>query len=78
VTEVRLFSRSWEKDFQVNVTWADGKSKGKSGKVGCMWSDANKPGVVPALDEIWRFEPVWSVVSKGSDGLVEGWRDWKV
>jgi hypothetical protein len=45
--------------------------------VGCMWSDVNQPGVIPALDEIWRFEPVWSVVSKGGDGLVEGWRDWK-
>jgi hypothetical protein len=77
VTELRLFSRSWEKEFQVNVTWADNKAKGKTGKVGCMWSDVNQPGVIPALDEIWRFEPVWSVVSKGGDGLVEGWRDWK-
>lgn len=78
ITELRLFSRSWEKQFEVNVTWADGKAKGKSGKVGCMWSDANMPGVIPALDEIWRYEPVWSVVSKGSDGLVEGFREWKV
>lgn len=76
-SELRLFSRSWDKDFEVNVTWADGDAKGKSGRVGCMWSDVNQPGVVPALDEIWRFEPVWSVVSKGGDGLVEGWRDWK-
>ena len=53
------------------------EAKGKSGKVGCMWSDVNEPGVVPALDEVWRFEPVWSVVSKGGDGLVEGWREWK-
>ncbi|KAM0720592.1 hypothetical protein Q7P37_004728 [Cladosporium fusiforme] len=77
-TELRLFSRSWDKEFQVNVTWADGEAKGKSGKVGCMWSDVNERGVVPALDEVWRFEPVWSVVSKGSDGLVEGWRNWQV
>lgn len=76
-SELRLFSRSWDKDFEVNVTWADGDAKGKSGKVGCMWTDVNQPGVVPALEEIWRFEPVWSVVSKGGDGLVEGWRDWK-
>lgn len=76
-SQVILFSRSWEKEFQVNVTWADGEAKGKSGRVGCMWSDVNQPGVVPALDEIWRYEPVWSVVSKGNDGLVEGWRDWK-
>jgi hypothetical protein len=78
VTELRVFSRSWEKEFTVNVTWADGKAKGKSGRVGCMWADVNQPGVVPALDEIWRFEPVWSVVSKGGDGLVEGWRGWEV
>lgn len=76
-TELRLFSRDWAKNFQVNVTWADGEAKGKSGKVGCMWSDVNEIGVVPALDEVWRYEPVWSVVSKAGDGLVEGWRDWK-
>jgi len=78
MSELRLFTREWEKDFRVNVTWADGEPKGKTGKVGCMWADANQPGVIPALDEIWRFEPVWSVVSKGGDGLVEGWRDWKI
>lgn len=78
MSELRLFTREWEKDFSVNVTWADGEPKGKTGKVGCMWADANQPGVIPALDEIWRFEPVWSVVSKGGDGLVEGWRDWKI
>jgi hypothetical protein len=78
MSELRLFSRDWEKEFSVNVTWADGEPKGKTGKVGCMWADANQPGVIPALDEIWRFEPVWSVVSKGGDGLVEGWRDWKI
>lgn len=77
-TEVRLFSRSWDKPFQVNVTWADGKVRGKTGKVGCMWSDINTPGIVPALDEVRRFEPVWSVVVKGSDGLVEGWKSWEI
>ncbi|KAK5130630.1 hypothetical protein LTR08_001889 [Meristemomyces frigidus] len=74
--QVRLFSRTWDKRFEVNVTWdaEAGPAKGQSGKVMCMWSDANQRGTIPALDEVRRFAPVWSVVSKGGDGLVEGWK----
>ncbi|OQO00887.1 hypothetical protein B0A48_13574 [Cryoendolithus antarcticus] len=77
-TEVRLFGREFGGQFEVNVTWADGKSKGKKGKVGCLWSDGNGVGEVPALDEIKRFAPVWSSVTKGDVGLVEGWKEWKI
>lgn len=77
-SQIRLFSRDWDKTFEVEVGWADGKLKGKAGKVGCVWSDVNQPGRIPALDEVWRFEPVWSIASKADDGLVEGWRRWEI
>lgn len=71
--ELRLWSREWERIWVVNVTWDGGdERRGLDGKVVCLWSDANEPGVVPALDEIRKFMPTWAVVSKLSDGLVEG------
>ena len=42
------------------------------GTVTCMWSDANEPGSVPALEEALQYVPVWATVSKLSEGLVEG------
>lgn len=74
-TQVRLFSREWDNKFEVNVTW-DGEdgAKGQTGKVECLWSDANQHGTIPAYDEVKRFAPVWAAGTKGSDGLVEGWK----
>jgi hypothetical protein len=40
----------------------------------CLWSDDNVEGVIPGLDEIRRFAPDWSAVSKARDGLVEGFK----
>ncbi|KAK4507590.1 hypothetical protein PRZ48_001325 [Zasmidium cellare] len=72
--QVHLFSRTWDKTFNVNVTWEDTKAKGQTGRVSCLWSDANQPGTIPAFDEVRRFEPVWSAVTKQDDGLFEGWK----
>lgn len=79
-SEVHIFSREWHKAFTVNVSWPEsaGPVKGQKGVVKALWSDANVREVVPAFDEVRRFEPVWSVVSKAGDGLVEGWREWEV
>ncbi|KAH7047540.1 endoplasmic reticulum metallopeptidase 1 [Macrophomina phaseolina] len=46
--------------------------RGLDGKAQCIWSDANEKGLIPALDEIRTFIPRWAIVSKLSDGLVEG------
>lgn len=46
--------------------------RGLDGKAQCIWSDANEPGVIPALDEIRANIPRWAIVSKLADGLVEG------
>ncbi|KAI4240348.1 MAG: hypothetical protein L6R40_005174 [Gallowayella cf. fulva] len=83
--EVRLWSRTWEKPWHVKVRWGSGvqalplgmvkqqkRSPGLNGRVVCLWSDANGSGVIPALDEAWKFLPEWVAVSKLKDGLVEG------
>ena len=77
-TQVRLFSRDWDKTFHVNVSWDGEEAKGQSGRVVCLWSDANVLGTIPAWDEVRRFAPVWAVGTKGSDGLVEGSRGFEV
>ncbi|KAK3055701.1 hypothetical protein LTR09_003622 [Extremus antarcticus] len=69
--EIKLFSREWGKNFKLSVAWADGKTKGQKGKAVCMWNDVNVPGVIPAWDEVARFMPVWSALTKAGDGLVE-------
>ena len=75
--EVRLWSRTWEKPWEVNVKWevSEGKHAGEEGidgRVVCLWNDESKTGVIPALDEIRLFAPIWVAVTKMGDGLVEG------
>ncbi|KAL8709156.1 MAG: hypothetical protein Q9220_006036 [cf. Caloplaca sp. 1 TL-2023] len=83
IKEIRLWSRTWEKPWHVTAQWGEGSSstvrtlrhqrrQGLNGRVVCLWSDANESGVIPALDEAWKFVPAWVAVSKTSDGLVEG------
>ena len=68
-SEIRLWSREWEKLWRVDVEW-EGEG-GIDGKVTCMWNDDGL-GSIPALEEIKRFAPDWATVSKLGDGLVEG------
>lgn len=75
--ELRLWSRTWGRGWNVSVSWGagegdDGEGDGLDGRVVCMWSDANQRGTIPALDEVWRFAPAWVAVTKNQDGLVEG------
>ena len=74
--QVRLFSRTWDKDFRVNVTWSGGESaEGQKVRAECLWADANMPGTIPAFDELKRFEPVWAALTKVDDGFVVGYKD---
>lgn len=75
--QIKLWSRDWNKEWVVDVEWAVGEDmkpgeEGRTGRVVCLWSDANKRGVIPALDEAMRFSPQWTSVVKLMDGLVEG------
>jgi len=75
-TSIRLWSREWGGSWDVNVSWNE--PGGMDGRVVCLWSDANNPNTIPAFDEALRFVPRWSIVTKLSDGLVEGFRSFKV
>ncbi|KNG83225.1 hypothetical protein ANOM_009088 [Aspergillus nomiae NRRL 13137] len=75
VNEIRLWSRTWENQWTVDVDLDEGALKGN---VVCLWSDHNQPGVIPALDEAIQFAPVWAAVTKVSDGLVEGRRAFEI
>ena len=75
--ELRLWSRTWDRGWNVTVRWETGDGdidvgSGLDGRVVCLWSDANGRGTIPALDEVRRFAPVWVAVTKAQDGLVEG------
>ncbi|KAJ9636655.1 hypothetical protein H2204_005255 [Knufia peltigerae] len=97
-TEVRLWSRTWDRAWTVNVSWADSAS-GKegddddddqdghklarnetnmTGRVVCLWSDVNQVGLIPAFDEAVHYTPDWVAITKASDGLVEGYKNFKV
>jgi hypothetical protein len=74
--QIKLWHRDYKREWVVDVEWAVSEGKqpgdeGRSGRVVCLWSDQNQPGVIPALDEIQMFMPAWTSVVKLSDGLVE-------
>ena len=72
---VFLWSRTWEKVWDVDVFWEAEEGEeatGLDGRVVCLWSDDNETGVIPALDEARHFLPDWVAVTKTDDGLVEG------
>lgn len=75
--EVRLWHRKWSQPWNVSVSW-DAKENSKlSGRVVCLWSDANA-GNIPAFDEVLHYLPVWAIPSKISDGLVEGYKNFEI
>ena len=76
-TELRWWTRTWEKVVDVVVRWDAGGDDqdvgdGLDGRVVCLWSDANESGVIPALDEARRFAPTWVAITNVGQGLVEG------
>ena len=72
--EIRLWSRTWGRDWTVDVKWDHKPSNPHlGGKVVCMWSDVNQNGIIPAYDEATHYLPEWAAVTKGGDGLVEAY-----
>jgi len=75
--QIKLWHRDWDREWVVDVEWPISKDKspgeeGRSGRVICLWSDHNLPGLIPALDEVQMYAPTWTSVVKLMDGLVEG------
>jgi len=77
-SEVRLWSRTWERTFEVFFDW-EGKTLGEKvgGRVSCNWAEMGA-GRIPALDEVVNFLPAWALVSKLTDGLVEGFKRFEI
>ncbi|KAJ9620477.1 hypothetical protein H2203_007683 [Taxawa tesnikishii (nom. ined.)] len=80
-TQIRLWSREWDGEWRVRVSWAqeeeeEGRRMRRSGRG--EWRARWCIGTIPALDEVRRYMPVWSAVSKGSDGLVEGYKRFSI
>ncbi|KAI9721890.1 MAG: hypothetical protein M1828_004985 [Chrysothrix sp. TS-e1954] len=84
VKELRLWSRDWERSWQVHVNFDSSDSvyrplhyrndsikRSLDGRAVCLWNDDNRVGAIPALDELKRFMPSWSIVTKAGDGLLE-------
>lgn len=86
ISQIRLYSRNWEKEFIVDVDWPTAGSA--SGRVACEWSEYASAsagargdsigGSIPALEEVISFLPRWAVASKTTDGLVEVWSNFTV
>ncbi|KAI7279471.1 endoplasmic reticulum metallopeptidase 1 [Hortaea werneckii] len=80
-TTLRIIPRTWDARIRVDISWPEKEAQnveGFHGEVMALWSDANQPGVIPGFDEVRRFAPRWSLVTKGDDGLVLGVRGWRV
>lgn len=77
VAEIRLWSRTWENTWTVDVEWGEQHDE-LSGRVLCIWSDNNSQGVIPALDEIRQYAPIWVAITKLRDGLVEASRSFRI
>lgn len=85
--ELILFSRTWDKEFVVDVEWGSGgESSSLEGRIACEWAEYASGrvdhgsgsglgyyygGKIPAFEEVLRFLPEWAVSSKQDDGLVE-------
>lgn len=75
VKELQLWSREWEKTFEVGVVWNTSASEDLQGRVACGWAER---ALVPALEEVEAFLPRWARVTKRTYGLVEGEKHFKI
>jgi hypothetical protein len=75
LTSLRLWSRTYDREFQVDFGWDGGKHL--SGRVGCVW-DEHISGRIPALDEVVAYLPTWATVTKYTSGLVEVTKSFKI
>ena len=91
VRELRLWSRAWDNTWQVRVSFNSPEIDGTrsssrklavkrsfEGRAVCLWNDDDQVGAIPALDELKRFMPPWSIVTKAGDGLLEASKAFKI
>lgn len=80
--QIRLWSRDWEKEFEVDVDFAGREDEKATGRVSCGWAEYESAtvgggrtgGKIPSLEEVLLFLPEWAVVTKSSAALFDaGW-----
>jgi hypothetical protein len=80
--QIRLWSRDWEKEFEVDVDFAGSEDEKATGRVSCGWAEYESAtvgggrtgGKIPSLEEVLLFLPEWAVVTKSSAALFDaGW-----
>ncbi|KAG2339609.1 hypothetical protein BDR05DRAFT_938905 [Suillus weaverae] len=80
--QIRLWSRDWEKEFEVDVDFAGSEDEKAKGRVSCGWAEYESAtvgggrtgGKIPSLEEVLLFLPEWAVVTKSSAALFDaGW-----
>lgn len=74
---LQLWHREFSQPWDVSITWDARKQPKLSGRIACLWSDANA-GEIPALDELQHYLPVWAIPTKYNDGLVEGYKHFDI
>ncbi|KAG9221368.1 hypothetical protein CCMSSC00406_0009945 [Pleurotus cornucopiae] len=84
--EVRLWSRTWDRTFVVDIKRPEGVD-GMKGRTACEWAEyeSGMTGIegvdgakIPAFEEVLNFLPKWAVVTKMADGLVEVMSDFQL
>ncbi|PCH35669.1 Zn-dependent exopeptidase [Wolfiporia cocos MD-104 SS10] len=90
VRELRLWTRAWGRPFEVEFGWDGSEDEGPfGGKAACEWAEyasasagGSSPvahtGLIPALEEVKAFLPLWALPTKATDGLVEAWTTFRV
>ena len=84
VSQIRLWSRTWDREFKVDLDLASEgatQSSKVDARVACDWVEHQSAtagikgsgGAIPALEEALSFLPRWAVLTKKTDGLVEAW-----
>ncbi|KAF9222451.1 hypothetical protein BS17DRAFT_708764 [Gyrodon lividus] len=86
--QIRLWSRDFEKEFEVEVEWKDGDTSEQDakGRISCGWAEyesatvggGRSGGKIPSLEEILQFLPEWAVVSKSNAALFEARRSFSI
>ncbi|EIN06389.1 hypothetical protein PUNSTDRAFT_89945 [Punctularia strigosozonata HHB-11173 SS5] len=86
IKELRLWSRTWDREFEVEVEWKGIAGGTLEGRASCLWNEyasgaAGGPssgGRIPAYEEVLAFLPKWAAATKRDDGLVEAWITFKI
>ncbi|KAG6866029.1 hypothetical protein C0991_009438 [Blastosporella zonata] len=86
LTELRVWSRTWDREFVIDVHFVETPQKVK-GRVACEWAEYESGRVglndtagstIPAYEEALRFFPHWATLTKLQDSLTEVWSGFDV